>query len=206
MTRKEEFEYKIFDNYIEIIPKEGVKNNSIYNIKVKGLKAINKTKYLDPINIEICTPLLPAYCSLEAVTSLVEDFEIEDKKLLYFIREASKYVEYIKNESYEYDKVPFEATQYTKYKAAHDSLLKFYISFSSEGGTSGTIGEITFNNTNDLPSIKDLLNVFKEEVYKWEQALRGKCRPTSAVKGVNLNPGTQYGTFLTGYSRGVSRK
>ena len=38
MIERVEFEVNIIDNMLEIIPVDGVKNNSIYEISVKGLK------------------------------------------------------------------------------------------------------------------------------------------------------------------------
>ncbi len=200
--------FKVFDNFLEITPDEGIKDNSIYEIRIKTIKAHNKNKFVDDLNLKVTTKLTPSYCSLEAVHSLVESYQVPDDKTLYYIREASLFAEYVKKTSYKADDVPFEVTQYVKNKAAYDSLMRFYIEKSSESGTKGTLGEITFENSSSLPAIKDLLNTLKEEVKKWEDHMRGngfegRAKPVSAVRG--LNSGSPYATSMNGYSRDVGQ-
>ena len=50
MIERVEFEVNIIDNMLEIIPVDGVKNNSIYEISVKGLKPYIKENYVDELS------------------------------------------------------------------------------------------------------------------------------------------------------------
>ncbi|PTY92890.1 hypothetical protein [Heyndrickxia sporothermodurans] len=198
-----EHTFKVFDNFIEITPKNGVKDNSVYEIRIKKVKALNKNKTIDDLRIKTTTRLTPSYCSLEAVHSLVDSYDIPDEKTLYYIREASLFAEYVKKESYTDDNVPFEVFQYVKHKAAYDSLMKFYVERSAEGGTKGTLGDISFENSSTFPAIKDLLDVLKTEVDKWVEHMRGngfegRVAPASAVRGARSTPGSPYGLRKVG--------
>jgi hypothetical protein len=222
-----EYTLKVFDNFIEITPKDGVKDNSVYEIRIKKVKALNQNKQIEDLRIKTTTRLTPSYCSLEAVHSLVDSYDIPDEKTLYYIREASLFAEYVTKESYKDDNVPFEVFQYVKHKAAYDSLMKFYIERAAEGGTKGTLGEISFENNSSFPAIKDLLDVLKAEVDKWTEHMRGngfegRVAPSSAVRGARTTPGSPFGaskigrytpgypygtTFAgTGFSRDVGRR
>lgn len=201
-----EYDFKVFDNFIEITPKNGIKDNSIYEIRIKSIKALNKNKQADGYSLKVCTKLTPSYCSLEAVHSLVESYQVPEEKTLYYIREASLFAEYVKKTSYNENDVPFEVIQYVKHKAAYDSLMKFYIERSAESGSKGSLGEITFENSSTFPAMKDLLGVLKEDVKKWEDHLRGngfegRAKPLSVIKGIKAD--APYGTVMSGYSRDV---
>ncbi|MCY7866103.1 hypothetical protein P8918_13570 [Bacillus spizizenii] len=201
-------DFKVFDNFIEITPDDGIKDNSVYEIRIKTIKALDKNKRIDDLRMKVTTKLTPSYCSLEAVRSLVDSYEIPEEKTLYYIREASLFAEYVKQESYGDEEIPFEVFQYVKHKAAYDSLVKFYIERSAEGGTKGTLGDITFENSSSFPAIRDLLNALKKEVDLWVEHLRGngfegRVAPASAVRGARNTPGSPYGLKKVGrYSPG----
>ena len=121
MIEKVEFEVNIIDNMLEIIPVNGVKNNSIYEISVKGLKPYIKENYVDELSftldnsnldttllkdknyngayvndvkIKFVTAMAPMYCQIIDVESLLEIVDIPSDIILYNIREASKYADY----------------------------------------------------------------------------------------------------------------
>ena len=111
-----------------------------------------------------------------------------DDRILYYIREASRYVDFISV----IDPVgepSFEVVQYVKYKTALDVILKAYIEKAAEAGTKGTLGNISFENSDSLPGIKSLLEMLRQEVKKWEDAVlgykhTGPPKPLSTTKGV----------------------
>lgn len=185
--KKVEVQYKIYDNKIEIIPEGGILDNSIYEITIRGLKSEDRTRFADEVKTSVTTRLYPAYASLDSVKSLTDVYAIPDEKILYFIREASLFAEYVKQETYSEDNVPFEVRQYVKYRAAYDSLMRFYMDVTTKSGQKGTLGEITFENGLDNASIKDLLKEAKSEVDKWTEHLKGyglegRAAPKSAIK------------------------
>lgn len=222
MMERVKHEYKVYDNFIEIVPEDGIHDNSIYEIRIKRVKALNKPKEAEDIRVNVTTKLTPSYCSLEHVKSLVGGYEVPDENILYYIKEASLFVDYIKKDDRDWritdDDVPYEAVQYTKYKAAYESLLKSYIDRSTEVGMKGTLGDISFENADALPAIDSLLKEFKEQVQKWEDILRmggfeGRAKPRSAVRSqrhIPVGPFSRvappYGPYspqYNGYGRGV---
>jgi hypothetical protein len=185
-VEKVQFEIKVFDNYIEITPIGGVKDNSIYEIKLKNLKEANGKKTLESATVKLCTAITPAYASIQSVNSLIESCNVPDDIILYHIREASRFVEYITGQSY--TSVPFEVEQYVKYKAAYECVLRFHIDRASEGGQKGQLGDVVFDKSNQLPDITALLKTLKAETTSWMDSVRGykiegRAKPLSAVKG-----------------------
>jgi hypothetical protein len=167
--------FKVFENFLEITPTEAPKTNSIYEIRVKGLKSLKKDKKLDNLKLKVVTKLIPSYCSIEGINTLVDVFDIPEEKLLYYIREASRYADYIKGTAAVKtgEIASFEVEQFVKTKASLDALLNVYAQKASDSGTKGTLGDITFENSKVFGSIKDLIKLLKEEFRKWENVLSG---------------------------------
>ena len=171
---KVEQTFKVFDNFLEITPAEALTTNSIYEIRIKGLKAFKKNKKLDTLDLKVVTELTPSYCNIEAINALVEVFEISEDKLLYYIREASRYADYLKGTTYsKSDTISFEVEQFVKTKASLDALLKAYVEKVADSGSKGTLGDTTFEFSTRFEGIQDLIKTLKGELKKWEEAVRG---------------------------------
>ena len=205
---------KVYDSFIEITPDKGVDDNFVYEIKIKHAKALNKSKVIENKVVSVVTRLTPSYCSLEAVRSIVDSYDVSDERTLYFIREASLFAEYVTKQPYDEYDVPFAVFQYVKHKAAYDSLLKFYVDLTSSSGMEGTLADITFKNPSSFPAMKDLLKELKQEVEKWTEHLRGngfegRVAPASAVRGARNTPGSPFGMskvgrYVPGHSYGTT--
>lgn len=195
---KVNFTIKVFDNFLEIIPNDGVKDNSIYEIKFKHLIEENGTKELNNQSVKICTQMTPCYSSINAIRALLGDIDIDDETILYHIREASNFADYIKNSMEAYnvinvkgkDLIDYQVSQLTKYKAAYECALRTYMDKASGNSIKGTLGDITFDSNIKMPDIKDLLNSFLIEIDKWKLAIQGHntdLRPKikSGVKSSN---------------------
>ncbi|ODV53256.1 hypothetical protein [Lysinibacillus fusiformis] len=165
---KVEFSVKIYGNTIEIIPSEPVKDNSIYDITFTDVKARLKEKRLEKVCTEVYTKMSPSYCSLESVNSLIDSIDLEDERILYYIKEASRYTEYISGKNFDEANVPFNVHQFVKFRATHDAILKLFIEKASEAGRSGKMGELEFKMSDCIDSLKDLLDYLKGESDKWE--------------------------------------
>lgn len=184
----EEFDLKVYDNKIEITPKTGVKDNSVYEITVRGLVSEDRTRRTDEFKTQITTKLTPSYCSLHSVKSLADEYDLADDKILFFIREASLFAEYIRKETYDEENVPFEVKQYVKYRAVYESLLKHYVGISSQIGMEGALGEVSFANKVQDNALKELLKAIKNELDQWTDHLKGfglegRAAPTSTIRG-----------------------
>lgn len=195
---KVDFTIKVYDNYLEIIPIDGVLDNSLYEIHFKDLHEENGHKVLDKLDVKICTAMTPCYSSISAIRNLLGDIEIPDETILFHIREASKYADYILDsmEAYNYiqikekDLKKYQAEQLVKYKAAHECCLRFYMDKAAENGIKGTLGDITFDSGISMPDISDLLNNLKDEIEKWTLALQSqnttiRAKTQTGVKSSN---------------------
>jgi len=206
MTEKVEYSIQVFDNFIEIIPNDGVKDNSTYEIILKGIKSLDATKELDFEKIKFSTKFSPMYASLSSVQSLIGECHVDDEILLYHIREASKFVNYIKGTTTSEEDIPFEVEQYVKYKAAHDGLLVFYINKASVSKEKGSLGDISYEKNIKLTDIALLLRYLESESLKWKENLRGykfegRAKPLYALKGGNAQPAMT--SLNLDFSRGV---
>lgn len=231
MIERVEFEVNIIDNMLEIIPVNGVKNNSIYEISVKGLKPYIKENYvdelsftldnsnldtsllkdkdyngayIDDVKIKFVTAMAPMYCQIIDVESLLEIVDIPSDIILYNIREASKYADYVfeaifRNSKYNYqngykeikidpNNVPFAVKQFVRYKATKDCLLKIYMALATNKMLEGTLGEVKFKVREEIPDLKKVLEYLDDEIQKWLDALKGyelegRAITETAIKG-----------------------
>ena len=84
--------------------------------------------------------------------------------------------------------VSFPMREFVKTKCMIDCLLKAYVAKAAGSGIKGTLGEISFENTEKYAtSINDLLDDLYARLKKWEDALRGyelegRAAPVFATK------------------------
>lgn len=176
--------FTINNDLLIITPEEPFEDNSIYEIRITGLKSkagdvIDKT-------FTLCTKLSPIYCSIKAVKTILGHYvDVSDDEILYAIRESSKLADYLyayranfkenynKEMKIDPENVPFEVSEFVKYKTAYDLCLSFTIADSASSGISGTVGNVQFSEkegTKDLSKIlKNLLDLIK----KWQDAVKG---------------------------------
>ena len=176
-----EFTINCFDNYIEIVPSE-IRDNSVYEIRLKGIKTIDGNKAMEDEVVTFCTAASPAYCNIDSISSLIGNCDVEDKAILYHIREASKYADYIRQcvkSNGHYDIIDdeillFQKEMLTKYKAAYECILRFYVDKAAgDGGIKGVLGDITFESKSERMDISHTIKALKAEVDKWDLALQG---------------------------------
>lgn len=182
---------------IEIIPTAGVLDNSLYEIRLINIKELNGTKQIEDTKIEVCTAVTPAYCTLDDVKSIIdpETCPVPDNIILYHIRTASKYADYLSPVLIDPQKVLFYVEQFVKYKAAHECILRHYIEQATEGGSKGAMGDVSFELTGTTKDISDLLELLKENIDYWATAvmgygIEGRAKPASAIRGRFVLPTT----------------
>ena len=192
-TERVNCEIKVYDNFIEIIPTNGIKANSVYEFKFKGIQPLGEGQYIGEEMVKVTTEMEPMYCGLMDVSSLLEIVDIPEEIVLYNIREASRYANYIYESTFKgrtllYNKLPFAVKEFTRYKAAKDCLLKIYMSLITDNVIEGTLGEVNFKLRDQLPDIKDLLDYLDDEIAKWLDAIRGydlegRAKMQTAIRG-----------------------
>lgn len=188
--------FKILDNMIVVeLDGEDIQDNYQYEIRLKNFRSLDGKSTLDGYSCKVVTALSPAYCNISDVAVLVDTFEIPETTILYYIREASKYVDYIMSAnslsgstSSSSTEVTFPMREFVKTKTMIDCLLKAFVNKAAGSGIKGTLGVISFENTEKYAtSIDDLLNFLKAQLKGWEDALKGyelegRAAPVYAVK------------------------
>lgn len=193
MYQKVNCNIRTFDHYIEIIPDGGILDNSIYEIKLYNIKQANGLSEITNQKIVVYTKISPSYTTIEAVRSLLYNCDLPDSVILYHIREASKFVEYVTNKKYDQAAVPFNVFEYVKYKAAYDSLLSFTVNNVTTGITEGTMGDVSYKKEMSIGDMSDLLKALKGDLDTWYDALfgyvqHGPAKPAITVKASYIEP------------------
>ena len=211
MARLVPFEYRIYDNCLEIIPKHAIEDNSVYTIKLNGLTTVDGRE-IPKESIDITTRMTPCYCSAYAVKILLDDFELPESDILFFIRQASRQAEYINGGKPKQDsdgRVAYEIEKYTETKATLDALTKAYVVGNNNAGMEGTVGDLTFKNGDNIENLRKLMNTLRSELKVWQDAIRGykfegKNSPTFALIGAHTRRATPAAKILNDYTRNVN--
>ena len=178
-----------------------MEDNCEYEIVLENVVA--EDEGVEPLNttVTVLSALSPMYATTESVLTLVEDLNLEERVVLFYIRNASRHVEYIGKKSFVSESVirtdhshertrfektlqyiPYPASEYVRYRAAYDSVLRIYMSLANNAGRAGAIGKVNFEEK--MPNLTPLLNALKEQIAYWEKAvISGEgAKPQSAVK------------------------
>lgn len=178
---------------------DGLKDNNVYTIKLINIKSLSGDVL--SLDVKLTTAMKPLYCEIYDVTSLIGDYKIPDDVILHHIHAASKFADYvIQNSDYPFvvdeDDVPFIVTQFVKYYAAHECLLRHTVDISSSIGLKGTVGNVNFSESESAKDITKLLRHFCDEIDKWKDALRGyefegRAKMRHGVRGQYSSPDVQ---------------
>ena len=206
-------EYEILDNILIVTLPDGIKDNSQYEIRVKGLKSIDGKAQLEELKYRTVTELSPSYCGVSDVSMLQDVFGVPENTILYYIRSASKYADFViensagtgQNATITEITVPIQNFVITKVML--DCLLNAFINKAAGSGIKGTLGKISFENTEKYASnIDDLLDYLKAQLKMWEYAMRGytlegKAKPVWAKKAYQTQDPTTFAQLINDINR-----
>lgn len=204
---------KIIDEIVSIELEEDIEDNCQYEIRLKDFKSIDGKSVLDSYTHRVVTKLSPSYCTLSDVIVLVDTFKIPESTVLYYIREASKHCDYIVSvagavsSSGGNNTVTFPMKQFVKTKTMIDCLLQAYANKAAGSGIKGTLGVISFENTEKYAtSIDDLLDDLRAELKKWEDALKGyelegRAKPVYSIKASKTSEATTFNEIADSMTR-----
>lgn len=178
-----------------------LKANYRYYITIKGLKILDG-KPLDDISATFRMPYSPLYCSLNSLKMIVDAFKIPEENMLSYIREASKYADYIAQvqgvEVTDDDgKIKFSVEQFTRVKATMDCILKGYMERTYSGaGAKYTLDVATFQDSLNSGAFKNLLADLAKELLKWQDAIRGyfnegRAKPKATRIGIKMSENSE---------------
>lgn len=204
--------YRVVDNILIVEVPDGFKDNSQYEFRVKGLKSEDGTAAIDNFRFSLVTSMTPAYCTVSDMAVFRDTFDIPESMILYYIREASKYADYIRSASSTVGSaVSVEATfpmfQFVRTKVMLDCLLKAFINKAAGAGIKGTLGKISFENTEKYSSnLDDLLDFLKAQLKMWQDAIRGyelegRAAPVWAKKAYKVKEPTTFAQLINDITR-----
>lgn len=178
-----------------------LKANYRYYVTIKGIKTLDG-KPLDDISATFRMPYSPLYCSLNSLKMIVDAFKIPEENMLSYIREASKYADYIAQvqgvEVTDDDgKIKFSVEQFTRVKATMDCILKGYMERTYSGaGAKYTLDVATFQDSLNSGAFKNLLADLAKELLKWQDAIRGyfnegRAKPKATRIGIKMSENSE---------------
>lgn len=178
-----------------------LKANYRYYVTIKGFKTLDG-KSLDDIKAAFRMPYSPLYCSLNSLKMIVDAFKIPEENMLSYIREASKYADYIAQvqgvEVTDDDgKIKFSVEQFTRVKATMDCILKGYMERTYSGaGAKYTLDVATFQDSLNSGAFKNLLADLAKELLKWQDAIRGyfnegRAKPKATRIGIKMSENSE---------------
>ena len=212
MAKRLDFDYRVFDNCLEIIPHEPITDNAIYEIRLNGLKSKADSNKTIAKTITVATKLSPCYCNPYAVKVILDEFGLSDIDILFFIRQASKQAEYINRGPIPLDdngNVPFVVEKYVELKATYDALTKAYVIGNNDAGMEGSVGDVTFKNGDSIANLKKLLDTLRRDIKKWQDAIQGyefagRAQSKVALRANRTLRGTPGSIILNDFSRNVN--
>lgn len=204
-------ELMYFDNMLSITLPKGIEDNCQYEIRLKDFKSKDGFAVLDSYTHSVITGLSPAYCSISDVAVLVDEFQIPESTCLYYIREASKYVDWILETSGRtVENVTFPMREFVKTKSMIDCLLRAYVTKAAGSSLKGTLGELSFGTDEKYAAeIGDLIKDLYDRLKQWEDALKGdyvlegRAAPSFAIKASKTTKDTKFSEIVDSMERDV---
>lgn len=174
----EPFEYTIFGNRLEIKPTGGMKPDSLYEIRIKRLESVDGKKILKYKVFTVASEQISNFYTLGDVNYLINVFDASDTEVLYALKEASQFAQFLLNQIPGYENradLPYLLQQFCKLRATLSLVSKHAVTTTTSGKVSGHIGNISFGATesggssssssgNGAPSLSDLIKMIKAEM------------------------------------------
>lgn len=181
----EPFEYTIFGNRLELRPVDGVKPDSLYEIRIKKLESVDGKKVLKYKVYTVASEQISNFYTLGDVNYLINVFDASDTEVLYALKEASRFAQFLLDQIPGYENradLPYLLQQFCKLRATLSLVSKHAVTTSTSGKISGHIGNISFGSTEsggsssssssgNAPSLSDLIKMIKAEMEIFEKLI-----------------------------------
>ena len=206
-------DYEVLDNMLIVTLPDGVQDNSHYEIRVKGLKSVDGKAQLENLNYRCVTTLSPSYCTISDVSILQDTCGIPENTILYYIRAASQYADFVVEnmatvgQTATITEITVPIHNFVITKVMLDCLLKAFINKAAGAGIKGTLGKISFENTEKYASnIDDLIDALKAQLKMWLDAIRGyvlegRAAPVWAKKAYKTQDPTTFRQLINDINR-----
>lgn len=162
-------------NILEVAPTDGIKDNSKYVIRIKGLTNADGTKTYPETAFTITTAISPMYCTLNSVKALVDSFGIPEDNLLSYIRTASQEADFIVDGTAATDaeSADYEVSQFVRTKVVLDCLIRACMDRTMTGGGTYKLGDAEMTDATNSTSFKNMIKLLQDDLKKWQDAIRG---------------------------------
>lgn len=159
-------------NVVMISPKE-LLANSDYTFTISGVRNKNG-ELLEKKNFTIRTEYKPMYCTLTSLKMITDAYEIPDDNMRSYIRDASKYADYIISQTKSKIKTDsFAVENFVKTKATYDCLMRMIMSTGFDKDNRYKLDVIEYEYEKDLDALRGLLDDLAKQIKVWEDAVRG---------------------------------
>lgn len=159
-------------NVVMISPKE-LLANSDYTFTISGVRNKNG-ELLEKKNFTIRTEYKPMYCTLTSLKMITDAYEIPDDNMRSYIRDASKYADYIISQTKSKIKTDsFAVENFVKTKATYDCLMRMIMSTGFDKDNRYKLDVIEYEHEKDLDVLRGLLDDLAKQIKVWEDAVRG---------------------------------
>ena len=183
---------------VTVTPEGGLTDNSVYEVMISGVKSADGSKTLPPFKAKIMTPLSPMYCTVDSIRALVDSFGIPEQNLRLFIRDASKYADYILSSSgtvsaSEKKKRQFAMEQFVRTKVVLDSMQRSCMDRASMGaGSTYKLDAVEITDSMNSTVYKSMMNALNLDLQKWQDAIRGyfnegRAKPKATRVGIKAS-------------------
>lgn len=157
---------------VKIAPKE-VLANSDYTFTVSGLRDKDGNA-LESKTFTIRTEYKPMYCTLTSLKMITDAYEIPYNNMRSYIRDASKYADYIISQTKSKIKTDsFAVENFVRLKATYDCLMRIIMSTGFDKDNRYKLDVIEYEHEKDLVTLKNLLDDLNKQLKTWEDAVRG---------------------------------
>lgn len=183
---------------IAITPAGGLLDNSIYEIVIDGIKSADGLKTLPKFTATIMTSLSPMHCTVDSVKALVDSFGIPEQNLRIYIRDASKYADYILSSSgnvsaKEKEERKFAMEQFVRTKVTLDCMQRACMDRVSSGaGSTFKLDAVEITESMNSTVWKSMMADLRKDLQKWQDAIRGyfnegRAKPKATRVGIKAS-------------------
>ena len=153
-------------NVVMISPKE-LLANSDYTFTISGVRNKNG-ELLEKKNFTIRTEYKPMYCTLTSLKMITDAYEIPDDNMRSYIRDASKYADYIISQTKSKIKTDsFAVENFVKTKATYDCLMRMIMSTGFDKDNRYKLDVIEYEHEKDLDALRGLLDDLAKQIKVW---------------------------------------
>ena len=181
-----------------VTPAGGLADNSIYEIEIAGVKSSDGSKTLPAFKARIITPLSPMYCTVDSIRALVDSFGIPEQNLRIYIRDASKYADYILSNSgnvsaQDKKKRQFALEQFVRTKVTLDCMQRSCMDRASSGaGSTFKLDAVEITESMNSTVWKSMIADLRKDLQKWQDAIRGytnegRAKPKATRVGIKAS-------------------